>query len=95
MRPPLPPPPWVGSPAPPYALIVPEPDKLCAVIQTLPPDPPPERLLVPFAPSAEMLPLMMNAPPAVIFIAPPPAPPMPAYPAPPPLPKFVGWRKEP
>jgi hypothetical protein len=46
--------------------MAPEPDTKCAVIQMLPPDPPPERLLVPLAPLAEIVPLMMKVPPAVI-----------------------------
>ena len=54
------------------------PDKLSALIQTLPPDPPPERLLVPFAPLAQIEPLTMTLPPAAISIEPPPAAPPPA-----------------
>ena len=66
-----------GSPAPPLAVMVPLPEIFCAVTQTLPPEPPPDRLFVAFRPFAEIIPFIAKLLLAMSRIVPPPLPPIP------------------
>src|SRR4051794_40763132 len=84
---------------PPFAEMVPPPDNLPAVSQTLPPDPPPPE--VPkdgTPPSAEILPSTTNVPVTFRVIFPPPLPAegeLLLSPRPPPLPRLIGCDAEP
>ena len=94
MRPPSLPPLREPLPAPPLALIRPEPESVLTVNQMLPPDPPPLLRPTPGVPSALMLPAACRLPLTVNRIALPPRPPKMSVglplPVPPPLPKDVG-----